>query len=85
MMMLNLDAERFDTTHEDLCPALCWKGQFIEAKPDAAVPPSNDGLFWCMHTQTCIGPMASWPNRATARQSSGRVMGPESADEVSFL
>jgi hypothetical protein len=55
-MMLNLDAERFNTNREDLCPALRWKGQFIAAERDATVPPSNDGLFWCMHTQTCIGP-----------------------------
>ncbi|MGB8771947.1 MAG: hypothetical protein WCC92_20200 [Candidatus Korobacteraceae bacterium] len=55
-MMLNLDADRFDTNREDLCPALRWKGQFIEAEHDPTVPPTNDGLFWCMHTQTCIGP-----------------------------
>lgn len=55
-MMLNLDSERFDTDRVALCPALRWKGQFIEAERDASVPPSNDGLFWCMHTQTCIGP-----------------------------
>ena len=54
--MLNLDSERFDTSREELCSALRWKGQFIEAEPDLTVPPSNDGLFWCMHTQTCIGP-----------------------------
>ena len=55
-MMLNLDADRFDTKREDLCPALRWKGQFIEVEHDPTVPPTNDGLFWCMHTQTCIGP-----------------------------
>ena len=54
--MLNLDSERFDTSREELCSSLRWKGQFIEAEPDLTVPPSNDGLFWCMHTQTCIGP-----------------------------
>ena len=54
--MLNLDAERFSTERADLCPALRWKGQFIEAEHDPTVPPSNDGIFWCMHTQTCIGP-----------------------------
>ena len=39
-----------------LCSALRWKGLFIDAERDATVPPCNDGLFWCMHTQTCIGP-----------------------------
>jgi len=56
MTMLNLDAERFDTAREGLCSALRWKRQFIEAEPDPTVPPSNGGLFWCLHTQTCIGP-----------------------------
>jgi hypothetical protein len=55
-MMLNLDSARFDTGREELCAALRWKGQFIEAERDSSVPPTNDGLFWCMHTQTCIGP-----------------------------
>jgi hypothetical protein len=63
-MMLNLDSERFDTLREELCPALRWKGQFIEAEHDPTVPPTNDGLFWCMHTQTCIG-----PDRAAIRRS----------------
>jgi hypothetical protein len=49
-------ANRFDTSTPDLCPALRWKGQFILAERDARVQASNDGLFWCMHTQTCIGP-----------------------------
>jgi hypothetical protein len=55
-MMLNPDAARFDTSLENLCPALRWKGQFIEAARDPSVPHGNDGIFWCLHTQTCIGP-----------------------------
>jgi hypothetical protein len=54
--MMWLDQERFDTTKETLCTSLRWKQQFISSEHDATVPPSNDGLFWCMHTQTCIGP-----------------------------
>lgn len=54
--MMNLDAERFDTRREDLCPALRWKAMFIGVEHDPTVPATNDGLFWCMHTQTCIGP-----------------------------
>ncbi|MBI2818156.1 MAG: hypothetical protein HYX72_14575 [Acidobacteria bacterium] len=38
------------------CRCLRWKGMFIQAERDPSVPPSNDHLFWCMHTQTCIGP-----------------------------
>ncbi len=50
------DPERFNIHHPGLCPALRWKGQFILAERDPSVPETNDGLFWCMHTQTCIGP-----------------------------
>ena len=54
--MLNQIQERFNTEDPDLCHCLRWKGQFIAAERDPSVPPSNDGLFWCMHTQKCIGP-----------------------------
>jgi len=50
------EAERFSTDRPDLCNCLCWKGMFISAEPDPEVPPSTDGLFWCVFTQTCIGP-----------------------------
>lgn len=48
--------DRFNTNRPNLCSALRWKGQFILSESDANVQASNDGLFWCMHTQTCIGP-----------------------------
>ena len=48
--------DRFNITHPKLCPSLRWKGQFILAEADPGVQSSNDGLFWCLHTQTCIGP-----------------------------
>ena len=47
---------RTDTTHPDLCPGLRWKGQFLTAEPDPIVQACSEGLFWCVHTQTCIGP-----------------------------
>jgi hypothetical protein len=50
------EPERFNIHHPNLCPALRWKGQFVLAESDPAGPRSNDGLFWCIHTQTCIGP-----------------------------
>ena len=50
------ESARFNIHHPNLCPSLRWKGQFILAERDPSVPPSNDGLFWCVHTQTCIGP-----------------------------
>jgi hypothetical protein len=50
------EADRFNTNRPNLCSALRWKGQFILAERDPTVQRSNDGLFWCMHTQNCIGP-----------------------------
>ena len=50
------ESERFDTEHPELCSCLKWKGQFILAEPDPTVPSSNQGLYWCNFTQTCIGP-----------------------------
>jgi hypothetical protein len=55
-MIARPERERFDTSNPNLCSALRWKGMFIDAEPDLTVPASNDGLFWCTHTQTCIGP-----------------------------
>ncbi len=48
--------DRFNINHPNLCTSLRWKGQFILSEHDSNVQASNDGLFWCMHTQTCIGP-----------------------------
>jgi len=53
---MTTDFDRFDTNHPDLCPGLRWKGQFLTAEPDRSVQASVDCLFWCVHTQTCIGP-----------------------------
>jgi len=55
-MIARSERLRFDTSHPQLCSALRLKGLFIDAEHDHTVPPCNDGLFWCMHTQTCIGP-----------------------------
>lgn len=38
------------------CRQLRWKGMYIDAEPDTAVPNTSDGLCWCVHTQTCLGP-----------------------------
>lgn len=50
------EADRFDPNRENLCSSLRWKGMFIWAEKDPTVPPSNSGIFWCLHTQTCLGP-----------------------------
>ena len=68
-MMLMPDHERFDISHPDLCTSLRWKGQFISTEHDPTVPPTNDGLFWCMHTQTCIGPDGELAEPGNCRHS----------------
>jgi hypothetical protein len=40
----------------DRCFNLCWKGMYIEAEWDPAVPHGNDRLFWCHHTMQPLGP-----------------------------
>jgi hypothetical protein len=50
------EAERYDTNRPNLCAALRWKGMFIWAERDPTVQPSNTGIFWCLHTQTSLGP-----------------------------
>ena len=50
------EAERYDTNRENLCALLRWKGMFIWAERDETVQPSNNGIFWCLHTQNPLGP-----------------------------
>jgi hypothetical protein len=50
------EAERFNINHVDLCHCLRWKGMFVQVERDPTVPPTNDGLYWCLYTQNCIGP-----------------------------
>ncbi len=50
------DAERFDINRPNLCAALRSKEMFIWAENDPTVQPSNSGYFWCLFTQTCLGP-----------------------------
>ena len=51
-----IGAERFETERPNLCACLRWKGLFIWAEADPTVQPASDGAFWCLHTQTCLGP-----------------------------
>ena len=70
--------DRFNTNVPNLCPALRWKGQFVLSEPDPTVPRSNDGLFWCLHTQTCIGPdgeLAEPGNCASGNRAGGPAHG----------
>lgn len=38
------------------CKCLRWKGMYIEAEPDPQLPSSDAGIYWCVHTMTCLGP-----------------------------
>lgn len=50
------EIDRYDTNRPHLCSALRWKSMFIWAEHDQTVQRSNTGSFWCLYTQTCIGP-----------------------------
>jgi hypothetical protein len=66
------EAERFNINHPNLCSHLKWKGQFIPVEPDPNAVPSHDGFFWCLFTQTCIGPDGELAEPALC-SSSGRA------------
>ncbi len=38
------------------CRCLRSKEMFIDAPPDPTVPGGGSGIFWCIHTQNCLGP-----------------------------
>jgi hypothetical protein len=40
----------------DRCRNLRWKGLYIEAVWDPAIPRGNDRAFWCLHSGNCLGP-----------------------------
>jgi hypothetical protein len=41
---------------DDRCELLRWKGMFVNALKTPGVPPTNDRIFWCQKTHTCLGP-----------------------------
>jgi len=49
------------------CRCLRSKEMFIIVEPDPNLPPMGSGIFWCMHTQNCLGP-------------DGQAAGPESCN-----
>ena len=38
------------------CRRLRSKEMYIDSEHDPTVPNSHSGLFWCMHSQNCLGP-----------------------------
>jgi len=50
-------AVRFDRKNPNICPALVWKSQFThEPSSDANEQSTVDDQYWCVYTQTCVGP-----------------------------
>jgi hypothetical protein len=49
-------AARFDRRNPHLCPALIWKSQFSQTPADPSALSTSDDHYWCVYTQTCIGP-----------------------------
>jgi hypothetical protein len=41
---------------QSYCRYLRAKEMFIDVEPDKTVPRSSSGHFWCVHTQTVLGP-----------------------------
>jgi hypothetical protein len=38
------------------CGRLRWTGMYMDVEPDPRIPNMRDGLFWCSHSMTCLGP-----------------------------
>ncbi len=38
------------------CRCLRSKEMFVQVEPDASVQHFGSGIFWCTHTQNCLGP-----------------------------
>ena len=41
---------------QNYCRFLRSKEMYIDVEPDPSVPGGRSGHFWCVHTQTVIGP-----------------------------
>jgi hypothetical protein len=51
-----MEYSRLSRNDDDRCLSFRWKGMFIPAEWDRTVQHSNDRLFWCQKTQSCLGP-----------------------------
>lgn len=55
-------------THER-CRLLRSKWMFIEAEPDPTVPHGDSSVYWCVHTQNCLGPDGGVANLENCKPS----------------
>jgi hypothetical protein len=44
---------------------------FIEVEPAPAVPRSDSGICWCVHTQNCLGPDGGIVNMENCKPERG--------------
>ena len=51
------------------CEALRWKGMFIDADDDPTVPNSNTRIYWCVYTQSPLGPDSEVADEETCTAS----------------
>ena len=54
-----------------VCRCLMSKGKLLDLKYDPTVPPANDTSYWCVHTQTVIGPDGSLAEPEACRPERG--------------
>lgn len=48
--------ERYKHLGHEICQCLRQKSMFVGVGPDPTVPPANDDSFWCVMTQSVLGP-----------------------------
>jgi hypothetical protein len=56
MSVILKQSDRFNLEDPQLCPALKWKALFVAAPVDPTLPSTLDHHYWCVYTQTCLGP-----------------------------
>jgi hypothetical protein len=50
-----MEGQPLSVIGQDRCSNLCWKGLYIDAVWDPAVPQS-ERIYWCQHSYNCLGP-----------------------------
>ena len=50
------EEELYNTDRDDLCDCLRWKSLYVNVAPDPSVPSGRSHHFWCVFTQTVLGP-----------------------------
>ncbi len=51
-----MDAMKLSGITHGRCSSLRCKEMFIDGDPELSLRTSGSGIFWCSHTQNCLGP-----------------------------